>query len=308
MATAVARQLGIRPIDVVVASTGIIGQPLPIAKICDGIERAATLLDTRGSPLAAEAILTTDTRPKEVAVRFRHGSGWVTLGGIAKGAGMVAPKMATLLAFLTTDAKIEAGLLQEVLSHWVSVTFNAMTVDGETSTNDMVVILANGASCGKVLQPNTSGFRRFSQALGWVCRHLVDELIRDGEGVGRIFRVKVTGADDDAIASSVARRVANSLLVKTMVAGRDPNWGRIAAAIGDAGVAIDPKSVEIRLGSTTVFKHGAPCRILRSRLLMEMDKPEVNIAIALGKGKGSKEMLAADLTEGYVRINARYTS
>ena len=308
MAGQAARRLKIPAGEVLVASTGVIGQALPMPKVRDGIQQAAASLSSRGSLLAADAILTTDTRPKEIAVRFRIEKKMVTVGGIAKGAGMLAPNMATMLAFLTTDAAVKPQTLRKALKAWVPVTFNAVTVDGEMSTNDMVLALANGASGTPSLEPDTPSFRWFQEAIGIVCRYLAQELVRDGEGVTRTFWIKVHGAGDADAAEQVARRVANSPLVRTMVAGRDPNWGRVAAAAGAAGIPIQLNRISIRLGQTVVFRRGEPTRVPREKLLNEVDKPEFEIGIELGRGPGRAEIFSGDLTEGYVRINAKYTS
>ncbi len=304
----VAQRLGIRPQEVLVASTGIIGRPLAMKPIREGIDRAVSGLSRHGSHRAAEAILTTDTRPKELAVRFGLGRSAITLGGVAKGSGMVSPRMATLLVFLTTDAAIDPPLLRNLLREAVSESFNAITVDGETSTNDMVLLLANGAQGAPPIRQGTAAQRSFSRALAKVCQFLAQEIVRDGEGVTRTMRVAVTGAISPQAASCVARQVAESLLVKTMVAGRDPNWGRIASAIGASAVRVHPSQLTIRLGEVVVFRNGEPRKVNHDRLLSAVDQPQVAIGIHLGSGPGNAQMVSGDLTEGYVRINAKYTT
>ncbi|MBI1953522.1 MAG: bifunctional glutamate N-acetyltransferase/amino-acid acetyltransferase ArgJ [Candidatus Omnitrophica bacterium] len=308
MARETALHLGVRPREVLVASTGVIGKELPLERVKQGIREASGQLSRRGSHWAAEAILTTDTRPKELALRFGMGRGAVTLGGIAKGSGMVSPRMATMLAFLTTDARIEPALLRAMLKGAVAESFNAVTVDGEMSTNDLVLLMANGAGAVAPLRAGSPAGKKFQAALGKVCQFLAHEIVRDGEGVSRTMRVTVTGAADPRAASAVARRVAESLLVKTMVAGRDPNWGRIAAAAGNSLVRIDPRKVSIQLGGVAVFRRGQPLRVKPERLLAAVDQPEVRMAIELGNGPGKAQMISGDLTEGYVRINAKYTT
>lgn len=303
-----ARHLGIPSDQVFVASTGVIGRFLPMRRISVGIRRAARALSRTGSILAAEGIMTTDTRPKEIAIRFRSSGEPVTVAGIAKGAGMIAPHLATLLVFLTTDARIEKRLLEQILRFWVARTFNGITIDGEPSTNDMVLVLANGASAAPAIRRGSIGHRRFHEAIGAVCRTLAHELVRDGEGVTRLFTVRVWGAVDDRAAQRLARKVAESALVKTMVAGRDPNWGRIAAAIGAAQVPIRTDRLTIRLGRRTVFRQGEPVRISRRKLLEQVDHPEIEFGVQVGRGPGEAAVLSADLTEEYVRINAKYTS
>ncbi len=308
MALAAANGLNIQSNEVLVGSTGVIGVPLPIDRVKKGIALAAKQLSRTGSLSAAEAIMTTDTRPKEIAVRFRHGARFVTVGGIAKGSGMIAPNMATMFAFLTTDASVPVGLLREILRSIVEETFNRITVDGEMSTNDMVLLLANGASKTSAIRKGTKAHSDFYKAVEVVCRHLAYEIVRDGEGVTRLMTVEVTGAASKQAALKAARQVANSLLVKTMVAGRDPNWGRVAAAVGASGVSTHLNRLTIRLGKTTVFRKGEPARLKKETLLKEVDHPEVRIGVDLGSGRGAATLLSGDLTEGYVQINAKYTS
>lgn len=308
MARWAAQQVGIKPQETFVASTGVIGRFLPKERLKKGIAAAAQHLNRRGSLSAAEAIMTTDTRPKEMALRFWVAGIPVTVGGIAKGSGMVSPHMATMLAFLTTDARVERSALRNAVKEAAAESFNRITVDGEMSTNDMVLLLANGASLAPTIRKSDRSYRDFSRALQRVCSHLAHEIVKDGEGVTRLMTVRVTGAKDRSSASCVARRVGESLLVKTMVAGRDPNWGRIAAAVGGAGVPIDPKRLTIRLGSHVVFRNGEPAHPNRKTLLTEVDRSQVQIGIDLGLGKAEAQILSSDLTEGYIRINAKYTT
>ena len=294
--------------QVFTASTGVIGKPLPMPKIRQGIRQAGRSLSRTGSLSTAEAILTTDTRAKEFALRFKIGGVPVTVGGIAKGSGMIAPNMATLLAFLTTDAKVSAGILRMLLKELVPQTFNSITVDGEMSTNDMVLLMANGASGAPAIRLGTTAFWDFARAVGLVCRHLAHEIARDGEGVTRLFTVQVTGAPSEGAARKVARQIGNSLLVKTMVAGRDPNWGRVAAAVGASGVAFKPNRLTLKLGHTVVFRKGEAVRVRHEKLLEEVDRPEVRIGVDLGNGRHQTQLLSTDLTEDYIRINAKYTT
>ncbi len=308
MARLAAAGLGIDSTQVAVASTGVIGRFLPMIQVRHGIHEAIQGLSKTGSVLAAEGIMTTDTRPKEIAVRFFIGGKPVTIGGIAKGSGMVAPNMATMLAFLTTDADVESNAMQRILRDAVEESFNAITVDGEMSTNDMVILLANGASKTKKIRPGARGMRDFQEAVRQVCRHLAHEIVRDGEGVTRVMKVQVTGAATKPDAQKVARQVGNSLLVKTMVAGRDPNWGRVAAAVGAAGVSFHPDKLVIHLGQTAVFRNGEPTRLQRETLLKEVDQAEVQITVHLNAGSAHAGLLSGDLTEEYIRINAKYTT
>jgi len=308
MAEEAARLLGIPAAEVLVASTGVIGRPLPIENIREGIRSARGQLKRTGSHSAAEAILTTDLRPKEFAVHWKIRGRVVTLGGIAKGSGMIAPNMATMLAFLTTDLTVGPALLREALRQAVPETFNAITVDGETSTNDMVLLLANGGAGLPPLKKGSPDHKDFLKGVRQVCEALAKEIVRDGEGVTRLFTVKVTGAAGSAEAMKAARQIANSLLVKTMVAGRDPNWGRIAAAAGASGVPFQPKKLVIRLGKIIVFKGGEPAAVSRETLLEQVDHPEIRMEVDLGRGGAQAQMLSGDLTEEYVKINAKYTT
>ena len=333
MAEETARLFGIPSEQVLVASTGVIGQPLPMEKVRKGIRSARAGLKRTGSHSAAEAILTTDLRPKEFAVRWKTAGRVVTVGGIAKGSGMIAPHMApppvsgpkgrsskaagggrtgggvaTMLAFLTTDLTVKPALLREALRQTVPHTFNAITVDGEMSTNDMVLLMANGGAGLPPLKKNSPAYRDFLRAVRQVCETLAKEIVRDGEGVTRLFTVKVTGAASPSEAAQVARRIANSLLVKTMVAGRDPNWGRIAAAAGACGIPFKSNRLMIRLGKLTVFKGGEPASVSRAAMLEQVDQPEIVMEVDLGRGLAQAQILSGDLTEEYVKINAKYTS
>jgi len=308
MAQWTAQRLKVQPSTILVASTGVIGRFLPMDRARRGIAHTVQTLSKTGSLCAAEAIMTTDTRPKEIAVRFTSKGHPVTLGGIAKGSGMVCPHMATMLCFLTTDAQVDRITLRNALQTIVADTFNLITIDGEMSTNDMVLILANGASGASPIRQANPSYRDFLQALRMVCRYLAHEIVRDGEGVTRLMTVRVSQAASSKDARQVASQIANSLLVKTMVAGRDPNWGRVAAAVGASGVKVNPAHLTIRLGNILVFRHGEPTRPGHERLLAQVDQPEVQIGVELGAGSAGSQVLSGDLTEGYIRINAKYTT
>ncbi|MBI1865553.1 MAG: bifunctional glutamate N-acetyltransferase/amino-acid acetyltransferase ArgJ, partial [Nitrospirae bacterium] len=241
--------------EVLVASTGVIGVPLPMAAVLAGIERLVERLDEAGGRRAARAIMTTDSVPKETSERRRLGGASVTVGGMAKGSGMIHPNMATMLAFITTDANVSAPVLRKILLGAVDDSFNAITVDGETSTNDMVLCLANGAAGGAAVLAGRD-LDVFAGMLGEVCRDLAEKIVRDGEGASKFIRVVVTGAASVSAARRVARAVAVSPLVKTAVYGGDPNWGRIAAAAGNAGVAFRPENVSIRVGGVPIVRRG----------------------------------------------------
>ena len=290
--------LELRREEVLVLSTGVIGVPLPLGRVLDGLERAVPELARDGGSRAAEAIMTTDTRPKESC---SSGAGF-TVGGMAKGAGMIHPHLATMLAVITTDYPLEPGEAERFLRPAVRSSFNCISVDGECSTNDAVVLLANGA--GGV--ERTAGTDvAFARALGEVCEDLARQIVLDGEGATVLLEIRVGGAMTAGEAQAVARRIATSPLVKTAAFGRDPNWGRILAAAGSAFVGggfarVDPNRLVLSVGGTTVFANGTPTG----------DTPRVDgvcqIELDLGLGSESATYLASDLSYEYVRINAEY--
>jgi len=290
-AETVAGALDITKQEVLVASTGVIGERLPVVKICDAV---------------AEAIMTTDTVRKETAVRIEIGGVTVTVGGMAKGAGMVAPNMATMLAFLTTDAAIESGPLDDALRAAVSRSFNCISVDGDSSTNDTVIVLANGAAGGSAIAPGSAEYDRFSEALEQVCRELALMLVRDGEGATKVIEVHVTGAKDDDDARRAARAVAESLLVKTAMFGGDANWGRVACAVGYSGAHLDMAKVAVRIGNVEVMSGGEVAPYREEDAAAAVKQSEVSIQIELGLGDGEATFWSCDLTDEYVRINADY--
>ena len=303
---AVARVLELPASRVFVSSTGIIGRPLPVDRIVRAVPDAVRCLEASGGGLAAQAIMTTDTFAKEVALEFRIAGRPVRIGGMCKGAGMIHPRMATMLAYLTTDAVVPQGLLRTLLAAAVGRTFNRINIDGDQSTNDTVLLMAGGASGARV--PASGPDRAlFAAALGEVCRRLAELIVRDGEGATKLVEVAVTGARNDADALLVADAVANSKLVKTAWFGRDLNWGRMAAAVGYAGVRLDPEKVSISLNGRAVAAGGRavpPARLARAA--REMQEPVLRFVIDLGMGKGADRVLTCDLTHDYVSINAEY--
>ena len=291
--------------SVLVCSTGVIGQPLPMDKLSAGIKKAVAALGPDGGSGAAEAIMTTDTRPKSTAVELDLNGRPVRVGGMAKGSGMIAPNLATMLAFLTTDAHVAPGLLQSCLLAAVDRSFHRVTVDGDTSTNDTVLLLANGqAEAGKVTSRH--GFGEFQAALDQVCTYLAKELARDGEGAARLVVTRVAGAASEKDARQIARAIAESPLVKTALAGGDPNWGRILAAAGRAGVPFRPELVDLRLGEVRVVRRGSVCAHDAEAAHAAVSRPEVSISLDLNAGKSEALMWTCDLTAAYVRINSRY--
>ena len=292
--------------EIVVCSTGVIGQRLPVVKICDAVAGLVEGLSRDGGGRAAEAIMTTDTVPKETAVRLEIGGVTVTVGGMTKGSGMIAPNMATMLAFITTDAAIESAPLDDALRAAVNRSFNCISVDGDSSTNDSVVVLANGAAGGDVIVPGSADYDRFSEALDRVCRDLALMLLRDGEGVTKVIEVHVTGARDGEDARRVARAVGESLLVKTAMFGGDANWGRIACAVGYSGANFDPVGVVIHIGDVEVMRGGEVASYREADAAAVVEQSEVPIRIEFGIGDGEATFWSCDLTYDYVKINADY--
>jgi glutamate N-acetyltransferase / amino-acid N-acetyltransferase len=296
-----ARLLGVAPQEVVVLSTGVIGVPLPMDKVLAGVRRAVADLGPEGGASAAAAILTTDRGPKESVV---HARGF-TVGGMAKGAGMIHPRLATMLAVLTTDYPLEPGEAVELLRPAVDASFNRISVDGECSTNDAVVLLANGV-CG--IRRSAGSDAELAAALDGACAELARQIVEDGEGATVLLEIRVAGARSEEEAVAVARRIATSPLVKTAAFGRDPNWGRVLAAAGSApwngGFAhLDPERLTVRFDGTPVFERGAP-----SGLTPELGGATTAIDLDLGLGTGEAAYLASDLTYDYVRLNAEYTT
>lgn len=296
MAALAARELGVREEDVAVASTGVIGSFLDMEKIGRGVREAASRLSREGGPEAARAIMTTDTRPKETAVDY----GGFRVGGMAKGAGMIRPDMATMLAFLATDAQVSSAALAGGLRRAVNRTFNRITVDGCTSTNDMALVMASGKSGMRLEEAEVE------EALFPVCLELALAIVRDGEGATRLIAVRVREARDGEEARRAAMAVAESPLVKTAFFGRDPNWGRVVQALGAALPDLDAEGVKVSFGGVTVAEAGYPVPADYADLERVMAKEEVELDIHLGRGGAEEEVWTCDLGYEYVRINADY--
>lgn len=300
-AEGVAKELALSPEEVLVLSTGVIGVPLPLDKVLPGIRAASLALSPSGGDAAADAILTTDSGPKlAVASGPRF-----TVGGMAKGAGMIHPCLATMLVVVTTDYPLAAGEAGDFLRPAVEESFNRISVDGDCSTNDAVVLLANGASG---IARDSASDSAFAEALGDVCSGLARQIVADGEGATVVIEIHVTGASTQEEAVSIARRIATSSLVKTTVFGHDPNWGRVLAAAGSAphgnGFAmLDPDRLSVSFEGVEVFANGAP-----TGRVPELAGPSCRIELGLGLGDGAASYLASDLTYDYVRINAEYTT
>jgi len=301
--------LGISPRRVAVASTGKIGAPPSLKALQTGIPRAVSALSVKGSRKAAAAILTTDTFTKEVALKVRIIGKTVTIGGIAKGAGMIHPNMATMLAFLTTDVRIPSARLQKMLTAAVDQSFNMVSVDGETSTNDMVICLANGAAENESIERSPAARRVFQEALDAVCTELAKMIARDGEGATKLAEIRVIGAKRKDAARIIARRISQSPLVKTAFLGEDANWGRIAAAAGSAGVEFDPARVSIFFDNVVVVQNGVGLGPAAERKAARvLGNQSFTVTLDLRSGKHSATAWTCDLTEEYIRINTAYRS
>ena len=294
--------------QVLVSSTGVIGQYLPMDKVVPGIRQLATQLSPSGNRDAADAIMTTDTFSKETAVKFSIGSSSITIGGMAKGSGMIAPNMATMLAFVTTDAVIAQPLLSKALRHANSRSFNRITVDGDMSTNDMVLVLANGEAGNKPIKDHTEEYQLFLAALEYVLIKLAKMIARDGEGATKLVEILVTGATSEDDAVQAAKAVANSNLVKTAIHGADANWGRIIAAVGYSGIDFNPDLVEISFDDVPVLNRNYEIVVDEEKAKAALSKDTVVVTIDLNQGSASARVWTCDLTKQYVHINASYRS
>jgi glutamate N-acetyltransferase / amino-acid N-acetyltransferase len=303
MAAATARLLGCPPEQVLVASTGVIGVGLPIDKITSGLPQAVAALAGDQAPQAARAIMTTDPFPKETAALVRIGGRDAAIGGMAKGSGMIEPMMATMLAFVTTDAAVPQPLLHRALVEAVDGTFNAITVDGECSTNDTVMLLANGCSGAAV---GDAEYAAFVSGLRAVCLELALGIVRGGEGATKLVTVTVTGAASRAEARQAAKAIANSPLVKTALHGGDPNWGRLIAVAGRAGVAFELARARVTMGSIVLFDHGRPHDDRAPEAAEYLKGRDIAVGVDLGAGSASSTVWTCDLSAEYVRINAEY--
>jgi glutamate N-acetyltransferase/amino-acid N-acetyltransferase len=308
MAQAAAEFFNIDPTAVLVASTGVIGVRLPADRITAALAARPRFLSNTGSHAAAQAIMTTDTFPKEVAVEFELDGRPVRIGGIAKGSGMIHPNMATLLGFITTDAAIAVSLLQQALATAGRRTFNRVTVDGDTSTNDTLVVLANAKAGNRLIDQEDEAYQLFAEALELVCLELAKMLVRDGEGATKLVEIKVTGANTEAEAVQVGKSIATSSLVKTAIFGADANWGRILAAAGYSGVAIQPELVAIYLGDLLVCHGGVGLNFDEIHAKQILEQKELLITVDLGIGQVTASVWTCDLTYDYVKINGSYRS
>jgi glutamate N-acetyltransferase/amino-acid N-acetyltransferase len=298
-----ARLIGCTAEEVFVASTGVIGVALPFEKLRVGLAQAVAALASDQGAWAARAIMTTDPFPKEAAARVSIAGREVTIGGMAKGSGMIEPMMATMLGFVTTDAAIAPALLDRALREAVDETFNAITVDGECSTNDCVAILASGASGATI---DEAAYPAFVHALKAVCLRLALGIVKGGEGATKLITVQVHGAASAADARRAAKAIANSPLVKTAIHGGDPNWGRLIAVAGRAGVAFDLSGASVTIGTVELFKDGRPFDEEAPRAAEYLRNDEILVSVGLGAGTAASTVWTCDLSAEYVRINAEY--
>lgn len=306
-----AGELGVPAGLVLVASTGVIGRPLPMQRLGEGIRRAAAALG-RSAEHALDferAIMTTDTRPKQACAKTRIGGKTVTIGACAKGSGMIEPNMATMLAFITTDAAITPAMLKRALKLAVAESFNSLVVDGDESTNDSAFILASGAAGNATISRGGADFDAFRKALTEVCVSLARQMAKDGEGATKFVTVSVTGAKSDKDAARAARAIARSPLAKTSWFGKDPNWGRVLAAAGYSGADFDPYKATISYGRAWAYRKGETAGEAQlAKLAKELAKDEFTVTVELGAGRGAAKIYTCDLTDGYIHINADYTT
>ena len=301
MAEAAAAVVGCSPYEVAVASTGVIGFKLPVERIAAVLPTIA--LTEGGWDDTSRAMMTTDTRPKVTEREVHLGAGTVRIGGVAKGAGMIHPNMATLLAFVTTDAAVESADLRRIVSHAADTTFTAISVDGDTSTNDTLLVLANGASG---VAPKGADLAAFEEGIHTVCADLARMIVADGEGATKVFEVRVRGAASAADARLAARTITNSNLVRTAIHGGDPNWGRVLAAAGRSGARVDDRRASVRIGDLFVYRDGAPVVVADADVRALFAADAVEIEVTLGLGDGHAVAWGCDLSAEYVRINAEY--
>lgn len=295
--------------EVLVASTGVIGVRLDMTKVESGIRAATAELSRKSGWTVAEAMMTTDTRPKRASKRIKLNDKTVTIAGVAKGSGMIHPNMATLLSFVTTDAAISKTVLNVALKRAVNQSFNRVSVDGDTSTNDTLIALANGAAENEVIvKASDPNFETFTNALTGVCRDLAIQVARDGEGARKLITIHVRHAPNENAAQRLAETVATSPLVKTAIAGADANWGRILAAAGRSGAKFDVSKVEIKIGNLVMARNGRGLQFSEERALEILNRDEVTITIDLHQGEAEVTEWTCDMTEDYIRINADYRS
>ena len=314
MATWLAEKLMCEPENVMVASTGVIGVPMPMDKLASGIESIVpTLSAEKASGLdAAEAIMTTDTFPKTICVTTEIDGKTVTISGMSKGSGMIHPNMATMLSFVTTDANVEKSVIEKLLKEINEDTYNMISVDGDTSTNDMVIVLANGAAENQTIKPDTEDFKAFKEAFYFVHETLAKKIVKDGEGASKLVEVAVNGAKDTVDAKRIVKAVLTSSLVKTALFGEDANWGRVLCAAGYSGAAFDPLKVNLEFksekGQIQLLAQGTPVAFSEEKAAEILSVSDIYINLTLGEGEGSAVGWGCDLSYEYVKINGEYRS
>ncbi len=306
MTSLAAAKTGTTPEQILVCSTGVIGVELPMSLVRSGVEQVE--LTSSGGGDLAKAIMTTDTRPKETAVSFTVGGRQASLGGIAKGSGMIHPNMATMLSFLTTDVAVEREFLQNAMRRVADETYNMLTVDGDSSTNDTVLLLANGTARNPEITADSADADTLMAALRQVCTYLTQELARDGEGASHLIVVEVAGARDTTDARNAAKTIASSSLVKSAVYGADPNWGRVLAALGRSGAAAAEDRIDLFINGVCIMEAGKPIPFHRDAVVAQMRRPEVTFRLQLNLGAAEATAWGCDLTEEYVIINSAYTT
>ena len=305
----IAQQLGIPPDIVFVNSTGVIGRPLPMPALRKALPLLAIQLSPSSHRKAAQAIMTTDTKPKEFACQGKIGGHLITVGGMAKGSGMIHPNMATMLGYLTTDANIAPRALQRGLKEVVEQTFNCISVDGDNSTNDTVLCLANGLANNPIIQLGTSECKTFTHLLKEACQSLALQICRDGEGMTKLVAIMVEGTKTHQQAKKIGQAIATSMLVKTAIFGEDPNWGRIIATVGNAGVLFNPKHLSLKFDNVAVVQKGQRVSTQAdTRAKKIMQRKELSLNVRVGNGPGYHRLWTTDLSYEYVKINASYTT
>ena len=307
MAHTSAQLLGIKDHEVIVSSTGIIGVNLPMDKINAGIKEAIEQLDVKGYDNATTAIMTTDTFPKSCAYEFELGGVPVKIAGIAKGSGMIHPNMATMLCMITTDAAITSPILQQSLTEAINLSFNMISVDGDSSTNDMATVLANGLAGNAVIDSAESAdYKEFTAALTEVCIYLAQQIVRDGEGATKFLEVTVQGATSFSDAKKAVMSIAKSPLVKTAFFGEDANWGRILCAVGYSEAAVDPEKISLAIGNVTIVKDGMGVGVDEKALKAIMAEQDITVTVDLNLGESKATMWTCDFSYEYVKINGEY--
>ncbi|MBO54511.1 MAG: bifunctional ornithine acetyltransferase/N-acetylglutamate synthase [Dehalococcoidia bacterium] len=306
MASIAASKLNTEPSEILVCSTGVIGVELPMSLIRDGADNIN--LSKAGANQVARAMMTTDTRPKEIAVSCEIDGKTVSIGGVAKGSGMIHPNMATMLSFITTDANVEQHFLEHCLTEVADSSYNMLTVDGDTSTNDTVLVLANGSAGNDQIKQGSQDADTFEAALLEVAIFLTKELARDGEGASRLLSIEVTGAKDIKSARQAARTICSSSLVKSAVYGSDPNWGRVLAALGRSEIEADETKIDLFVNGVCIMESGTPIPFHKEAVVVLMKGPEVTFKLQLNLGDASATAWGCDLTQEYVIINSAYTT